>query len=112
MDSNNTPVKVNDYMSEGRLLRKSSQALMPVVLHHDDVEWAYNIYPVRSLGAKKIFNGYASLAEWIIRKKTVVIDGYVGVFWDGVQSLIDQQIKKAGLTINWIDAAAYLKPVS
>jgi mannose-6-phosphate isomerase class I len=112
MNSNNTTDKVNDYMSGDELLRKSSQVLMPVNLNQDDIEWAYNIYPVRSLGTNKIFNGYASLVKWIIKQKTVVIDGYAGVFWDGIRSVIDQQIANAGLAINWIDAAAYLKPVS
>jgi len=112
MISNNTADKVNDDMFEGKLLRKSSQALMPVILSRNDIEWTYNIYPISSLGANKIFNGYASLVKWIIQQKTVVIDGYVGVFWDGIQPVINQLIKNAGLTINWIDAEAYLKPVS
>lgn len=112
MNSNNTTDQVNGYMSGGTLLRKSSQNLMPVSLNQDDAKKAYNIYPVRSLGSSKIFNGYTSLAQWIIKQKTVVIDGYVGVFWDEIQSVIDQQIKNAGLTVKWIETAAYLKPVS
>jgi len=112
MNSNNTTDHVNGYKSAGEQLRKSSQALMPVILNQDDTEGLYDIYPVRSLGSNKIFNGYASLVEWIIKQKTVVIDGYVGVFWDQIQSAIDQQITNVGLTVNWIDTGAYLKPVS
>ncbi|WP_255485130.1 class I mannose-6-phosphate isomerase [Mucilaginibacter sp. X5P1] len=112
MNSNNTTDQGNNYMSKGVPLRKSSQTLMPVILNQDDTEKAYNIYPVCSLGSKKNFNGYNSLVQWIIKQKTIVIDGYGGVFWDEIKWAIDQQITNAGLTINWIETAAYLKPVA
>ncbi|MEZ2336349.1 class I mannose-6-phosphate isomerase [Mucilaginibacter sp. RCC_168] len=112
MNSNKVTDQVNGYMPEHILLRKSSQRLMPGTLNRPDTEMTYNIYPAHSLGEDKIFNGYASLAKWIVQQKNVIIDGYVGVFWGRVQSALNQQIINAGLTINWIYSAAYLKPVS
>ena len=94
-------------------LRRSSQFLMPIKLAQDKVaEGIYNIYPVCSLGENKIFNGYDSLAKWIIEQKTVVIDGYAGVFWDKIKSALQQQMTAEGLRVNWIDTADFLKPVS
>jgi len=93
--------------------RKSSQFLMPVKLNRSAIiEGTYNIYPAQPIGENKIFNGYESLAKWIIEKKTVIIDGYAGVFWDKAKSILQQQIEAEGLTINWIETAAFLKPVS
>ena len=94
-------------------LRKSSQFLMPVKLEQDKaVESIYNIYPVCSLGENKIFNGYDSLAKWIMEQKTIIIDGYEGVFWNKIESALQQQMAAEGLTVNWINTADFLKPVS
>jgi mannose-6-phosphate isomerase class I len=90
-------------------LRKSTQFLMPHKLSDNKDGEVYNIYPVTNLGSGKIFNGYASLAEWIIGQKTVVIDGYEGVLWDIVKTSLQSQIADAGLKVNFIETAAYLK---
>ncbi|HEY8783979.1 MAG TPA: class I mannose-6-phosphate isomerase [Mucilaginibacter sp.] len=92
-------------------VRKSSQSLMPCRLNNDKpTNGAYNIYPVTPLGDNKIFNGYASLARWIIQQKTVVLDGYEGVFWNRMEEALTIEIAKAGLTVNCINTSAYLKP--
>lgn len=93
-------------------LRKSSQLLMPVKL--DDsfaVESEYNIYPTCALGDNMIFNGYDSLARWIIQQKTVIIDGFVGIFWEKVQSALHEYFVNKGLTVNWINTEDFLKSV-
>jgi hypothetical protein len=61
--------------------RKTAQFLMPAKLDADfNTKGGYNIYPACALGEGKIFNGFDSLAKYIIGQKTVVIDGYAGVF--------------------------------
>jgi mannose-6-phosphate isomerase class I len=113
MNSNQLNNRVFDNEPGEITLRKSSQFLMPVKLNQDTIiEGIYNIYPACSLGENKIFNGYDSLAKWIMEQKTVIIDGYAGVFWDKVKSALQQQITAEGLKVNWIDTAAFLKPVS
>jgi mannose-6-phosphate isomerase class I len=112
MNLNNTATtdQTNDNKEEIHL-RKSSQLLMPVRLNNYKVTVeAYDIYPVCSLGDNKIFNGYASLAQWIIQQKTVVLDGYEGVFWNRIQEALINEIAKSGLTVNCISTSAYLKP--
>ena len=92
--------------------RKSSQALMPIKINKNEMaEGVYNIYPACSLGKNKIFNGYGSFAQWIVKHKTVLIDGYSGVLWNEIESAIHQLIINEGLTVNWIRTAAYLKSV-
>ncbi|MDR6945386.1 class I mannose-6-phosphate isomerase [Mucilaginibacter pocheonensis] len=91
-------------------LRKSSQFLMPFKLTGTDTSQdEYNIYPVCSLGKNKIFTGYDSLAQYIADKRTVLIDGYVGVSWDKIQAEINKYFTTKGLTANWINTCAYLK---
>jgi len=94
-------------------LRKSSQFLMPVKLNRSAIiEGTYNIYPAQPIGENKIFNGYESLAKWVIEQKNVIIDGYAGVFWDKAKSILQQQIEAEGLTVNWIETTSFLKPFS
>ena len=66
--------------------RKSSQGLMPqnspaILIDEGD----YNIFPFHSLDEGKIFTGYSSLADWIIRQKTVAIDGFGGNDWSAIR---------------------------
>jgi len=106
-------MKVNstdNFADQATKLRNTAQDLMPAQLGRQDLAAdEYNIYPAFSMGANKIFSGYESLAEWIIMKKQVVIDGYVGVFWDNVQSALDNYITAQGHSINWIHTADLMK---
>src|SRR5687767_7741530 len=94
-------------------LRKTLQYLMPVKIDKPvALNGAYNIYPFCSLEEKKIFNGFDSLARWIIEQRTVVIDGYVGVFWDKVQAALHNYFIIAGLSVKWIRTEQFLKSPS
>ncbi|WP_158827693.1 class I mannose-6-phosphate isomerase [Mucilaginibacter lacusdianchii] len=92
-------------------VRKTSQFLMPAQLDNSwNTDGAYDIYPVASLGSGKIFNGFESLSKYIIENKTVVIDGYAGVFWDKIQDNLQLCFEEKGLSVNWINTANLLKP--
>jgi len=84
-------------------LRKTSQFLMPAFLDNtiNPVE-GYNIYPAASIGTGKIFNGFDSLAKYIIAHKTVIIDGYAGVFWDRILNDLQECFNEADVSVNWI----------
>ena len=90
-------------------LRKTSQYLMPPQLNKPLVkDDGYDIYPVCALDEHKIFNGYGSLTDWIISEKNVMIDGYVGVFWEKIRQGISDCLTERGLTANWIYTADFL----
>ncbi|WPU91679.1 class I mannose-6-phosphate isomerase [Mucilaginibacter sabulilitoris] len=92
-------------------LRKTAQFLMPAQLNGDfNTKGGYNIYPACAIGRGKIFNGFNSLAQYIIDQKAVVIDGYAGVFWDKIQEGLQACFAEAGLSVNWIKTADLLKP--
>lgn len=95
-------------------IRNTSQELMPVVWkpdaeNSDGFSAEYRIYPFKSLGNDKIYNGFATLGNYIIKQRTVVIDGYAGVFWDKIEDALSKHFKEKNLTVNWIKACDYLK---
>jgi len=92
------------------ILRKTSQFLMPLQLPQEEFEspQAYNIYPSHGIDGE-IFNGYKSLADWIGQQGSVIIDGYAGNFWSTIQTELNQHLENAGLNVNWLSAADYLK---
>ncbi|WPU97199.1 class I mannose-6-phosphate isomerase [Mucilaginibacter sp. cycad4] len=91
-------------------LRKTQQFLMPPQLTKAfQPQGGYNIYPAARLQAGKIFNGFESLALFIAGHKSVMIDGYVGVFWSRVKESLQKCFCEQGIAINWIETADYLK---
>ena len=69
----------------------------------------YDIYPSFNLGEKQIISGFESIAEVILKNKIVLIDGYVGVFFDQFRNDLDEELKKKGHTISWKSTSDFLK---
>ncbi|MBD1362689.1 class I mannose-6-phosphate isomerase [Mucilaginibacter sp. ZT4R22] len=107
----NTEIKNDQQIElEENDLRKTSQYLMPAKLDGSFTGLGeYDVYPFCSLGNGKIISGYKSLAAWITQQKTVVIDGYAGVFFDKVKDELDRLFAKEGLLVNWVKTADFLK---
>src|SRR5215217_214200 len=72
----------------------------------------YNHTPFHALGDGKISSGYDTLAEWIVTQKTVVIDGYGGVFYNEVQNHLQDELSKRGYRVNWVVTSDHFKPES
>jgi len=89
-------------------LRNTQQYLLPVkkdAAH--DVN--YDAYPSFNVGDGKIQLGIATLADFIATHKTVVIDGYLGVFWDKIIIGLDGELEKRGLRSRWCHCEAAFK---
>ena len=82
--------------------------LLPVVdtIHPDG---KYDIYPSFKLGDDQIFEGFESLAAIVASHKTVIIDGYVGVFYDHFRESFDKALKALGLRTSWKNTSDFLK---
>ncbi len=87
-------------------------ALMPEHIDVAHVASGYTIYPFHSLGEGKVLSGYESLANWIIEQKTVVIDGYGGVFWNNIKAGLANEFEKKQVLVRWYESAEYLKDES
>jgi mannose-6-phosphate isomerase class I len=70
----------------------------------------YDIYPSYNLGDNQIISGFKSLAEVILKNKIVLIDGYVGVFYDQFRVDLDEELKNKGYKISWKKTSDFLKP--
>lgn len=85
--------------------RKTTQFLMPEKAT-PTTQGTYDIYPGFPIGNGKIKQGSEGLASWIMLHKTVVIDGYVGVFWNDFVKNIDAELRKAGKKASWFHVEA------
>jgi len=101
---------LNDLESdEGAPFRKTGQYLMPHDISSSREQESYNIYPVFNLAGGLIHGDYNSLAEWIMLHKQVIVDGYVGVFWDIVRETLAKCFDQLNLSVRWINCADFLK---
>jgi mannose-6-phosphate isomerase class I len=93
-------------------VRKTTQYLMPQRISHNEAySSAYNIYPTCTLGQGSIHHGYHTLALWIAGHKAVIIDGYVGVFWNAVKEGLQQELEALELKVSWIATVDHIKEV-
>src|SRR5690606_18541588 len=69
-------------------------------------------YPSHPLDEGTIYDGYETLAQWIVEQKTVVIDGYVGNFWSRIATELTVELEKMGANVNWLFVDEFLKPES
>lgn len=90
-------------------IRKTTQQLIPERAPKP-VPGKYNVYPGFPIGKGKIGTGHKDLSNWILQHKTVVIDGYVGVFWDMFMKNIDEELRKAGKKALWFHVDVALRP--
>nr|WP_121270896.1 class I mannose-6-phosphate isomerase [Pedobacter schmidteae] len=88
-------------------------SLQPLLQQNVDRKSAIDLYdpaPFYSLGSEKIFTGFNGLIDWIIQQKTILIDGYGGIFFEDVQQQIQNELEARQLTIKWHFMEDYFKP--
>lgn len=88
--------------------RKSEQYLMPVKTNGKQKanNKNFEIYPYFSLGPDKIHADLKGLGGWIQEQKIILLEGYVGVFWEDFRSELEKNL--SGIT-RWIDVSEFLK---
>ena len=69
----------------------------------------FNIYPQYQLESGRIFKGYEGLVDFVIKHKTVRLDGFSGVAWEVVITKISDQLLNKGYTLNAINIEECLK---
>jgi len=69
----------------------------------------YCLYPTHNLGERKIYLGFESLAAELMKSKTVIIEGYQGVFFEIIKKSLNTFLQQNGVLANWIDVSDYLK---
>jgi mannose-6-phosphate isomerase class I len=89
--------------------RNSNQFLMPSKKAGTEIG-KYDIYPAHSLKKGKIKAGIEGLAAEIIHHKTVLIDGFAGVFFEDFRKKLQEIFNKNNKKIHWIPTFSALKP--
>lgn len=95
---------------KANIFRKTEQYLIPIKKNKEESDM-YDVYPSYPLGNGKISFGAAALANWIITHKTIVIDSYIGVFWENVVQQLDAELIKIGKNAKWFHVEAAMKPI-
>lgn len=89
------------------LFRKTKERILP--LKKDPPPDQYDIYPVFHLPDHSVYSGINSLVNYITEQKTVIIDGYAGIFWEKLKQDIKNYLP-AGLKVNIQDTNEWLLP--
>jgi mannose-6-phosphate isomerase class I len=89
--------------------RKTDQFLMPVN-KEASVKGMYDLYPTLKIEDGKIQEGFESLAWQLRDEKQVVIDGYIGVFFDDFKEKLDAEFRKLVKKASWQSTDQALKP--
>lgn len=96
-------------MDDIKKLRTSDQYIIPVKNTYRK-KGRYHLYPSLELGSGKVNTGLDSLAKEISNEKIVVIDGYVGVFYNRIRQQVDDALKALDKSVHWVFAESALKP--
>ncbi|MFZ4547820.1 MAG: class I mannose-6-phosphate isomerase [Bacteroidales bacterium] len=81
--------------------RKSEQYLIPSSLTQKAD--AYDIYPAMHLPENQLFVGFESLAKRVASRRILIIDGFIGVFFEDFRLNIDLELRKQGIIAEWFD---------
>jgi len=87
--------------------RKSLQPIMPLHQIKTTKPGEYNIYPSFNIGENKIFTSYDSLAEWMMTKNHIMIDGIAGNDWNAIQTQLSNYFKKKNVSVDWYNTDAF-----
>lgn len=82
--------------------RSTTQFLMPYQKKGTGQN-GYDIYPSFKLKDNQIFTGFRSLAERLSSQDTVIIDGYIGVFYETIRYKLDAAFKEMGRQVHWVN---------
>ncbi|MGH2644070.1 MAG: ROK family protein, partial [Chitinophagaceae bacterium] len=86
--------------------RETGQFVLPLQKKAEDRN-EYDIYPAFHLPGKKIYSGISALIPYILKQKTVLIDGYAGIFWKKLKEELQNLFPK-DLKINIIETNNWL----
>jgi mannose-6-phosphate isomerase class I len=94
--------------------RKTTQPLMPPVIAEREIPpvGQYDIYPFARLEAGSIRSGYDSLANWMMGRTVILIDGYIGNDWEYIAGCLEQQLKAAGTAVKVVYTSTLMKPAA
>ena len=108
----NSFVTDNENHEDGKLQstdwRKTKQFLAPVK-HKPVSEGAYDIYPCFHIGSGKIKQGIVSILDEFSNHSKIIIDGYVGIFWEILAEQLFKEFVKRNIHANFFNVKSAMK---
>lgn len=92
-----------------KLKRNTTQFLMPYQKGGNTSE-EYNIYPSCKVDEGNIFTDIQLLAKKIWSQNVVIIDGYIGVYFESFREKLGKVITDLGIRANWVNIGEALMP--
>lgn len=89
--------------------RKTTQFLMPFEKEAKKAS-GYDIYPSLKLEEGQIFHDLKSLAGKIASQKVVIVDGYIGVFFESFRNELNAELEMLGKKVHWTNIEEAYKP--
>jgi mannose-6-phosphate isomerase class I len=89
-------------------IRETKQFLLPLQ-KADVAKGNYDLYPTARLDKGAIQAGSKALAERIANEKVIIIDGYVGVFYEEIVKELEEALRQQGKMVNSISIQEALK---
>lgn len=89
--------------------RSTTQFLMPYQ-KSGAVPDSYDIYPSFKLDERQVFTDFEQLAQKIFSQPVVLVDGYVGVYFEVFREKLQQLADRSGIKVNWVNMESALKP--
>ena len=89
---------ISNYNAQLKNKRNSSQFLMPIN-EQDQEKDGYDVFPTFEIN-DSIYQGYASLAKQLANEKSIIIDGFLGIYWDDFMLNLTDELNK--LNVNCI----------
>ncbi|WP_255449758.1 class I mannose-6-phosphate isomerase [Seonamhaeicola sediminis] len=102
-------LKMNKSAMSHSTLRKSDQYLLPQKKEESPIGM-YDLYPSIRLETGKISSNINSLVDELADQKTIIIDGYIGVFFDKIKTQITEAFKSKGKDVAWFNTETALRP--
>jgi hypothetical protein len=88
--------------------RNTAQFLVPI-RKEEVAAGKYDIYPSLKIAEDAVSSGYESLAKRIAKSQRVLVDGYVGVFFEDFKKRMDQALRSLGVEAIWVDVSKAMK---
>lgn len=89
--------------------RSTTQFLMPYQKSGAQPD-SYEIYPSFKLDERQIFTDFEQLAQKIFSQPVVIVDGYIGVYFDVFREKLQQLADHSGIKVSWVNMESALKP--
>jgi len=92
----------------GNTKRETTQYLMPSQMK-ENTKMGYEVYPTFKLEENRIFDNLKLFVKRISKRNSIIIDGYIGVDFEGFRRKLDDEFNVLGKTVSWVNIELALK---